>query len=115
MTCSRRTVKESDFCVLIEKLQATIVVLSATNTLNIDVGALYCCVLLVATGCVEVAEAYRAVDGRVMLAVVFAFGVSSAMETSGVAGLIARKIGACETANIHIDGTIVRSDSPLRS
>jgi len=78
--------------VLIEKLQATIVVLSATNTLNIDVGALYCCVLLVATGCVEVAEAYRAVDGRVMLAVVFAFGVSSAMETSGVAGLIARKI-----------------------
>jgi di/tricarboxylate transporter len=67
----------------------TVVVLSATDVLNIDVGALCCCVLLVGAGCIDVQSAIQSVNGRVMLAVVFAFGVSDAMQSTGVAALIA--------------------------
>ena len=71
-----------------------VVVLAATDVLAIDVGALTCAVVLLGSGCVSVQDAYSCVDGRVMLAIVFVFGVSTAMDNdhTRVAGLIASSI-----------------------
>ena len=70
---------------------AAMVALSAADVLPIDVGVLMCSLVLIGSGCLAPAAAYRAVDGRVMLAVVFAFGVSDAMDNdhTKVAGFVA--------------------------
>merc|ERR1712070_951852 len=71
---------------------ASVFVLAARNVLAIDVGALLLCVVFISTGCIGISDAYKSVDGRVMLAVVFAFSLSDAMQTTNVAGLIASLI-----------------------
>merc|ERR1711865_109835 len=70
------------------------VVLAATDLVAIDVGALTCAVLLLGTRCVSITDAFLSIDGRVMIAIVFAFGVSNAMDNdhSKVAGLVASSI-----------------------
>jgi len=70
------------------------VVAAATGALDLLPAALLTVGVLVASKCISLDEAFRAVKGRVLLAIVVTFGVSSAMKSTGVADFTAEGIVA---------------------
>lgn len=63
---------------------------TAVGWLTLVESSLLATAVLVTTKCITVGEAFRAVNARVLLAIVAAFGLGSAMEETGVAEFIAR-------------------------
>lgn len=63
---------------------------TAIGWLTLVESSLIATAILVGTKCITVSEAFRAVNTRVLLAIVAAFGIGSAMEETGVAEFIAR-------------------------
>lgn len=72
-----------------------IVVRQATNVVSVDVGALCTCLILIWSKCISVEEAYSSVDGRVMVAIVCAFGVSNAMDNVSARDDVGGWVFAC--------------------
>ncbi len=69
-------------------LLVAMVVVSATSILPLLVAALLTAGAMLITGCLTGAEARRALDVRVLVAIAAAFGIGAALETSGAASAI---------------------------
>jgi len=72
----------------------TMVLLAATNVLSLLSAAIIATFTMVGCKCITMDEAFRAIKGRTILAIVFTFGVSTAMNTTGVADFAADGIVA---------------------
>lgn len=70
------------------------VAVAATGTIDLLPAALITVGVLVVSKCISLDEAFRAIKGRVLLAIVVTFGVSTAMKSSGVAAFVAEGIVA---------------------
>ena len=86
------------------------VVSAAADLVKIDVGVLVCVLALIGTGCVTVPEALGSINGRVMLAIVFAFGLSEALDNNHtcVAGFIARHVSTRRHSQPRFDSTVMK-------
>src|SRR5690606_7902927 len=69
-------------------LVLAMIVLSATGVLPLLVAALLAAGAMLVTGCLSGAEARRALELRVLIAIAAAFGVGAALESSGAAAHI---------------------------
>jgi di/tricarboxylate transporter len=66
------------------------VIAAATGWLNIMVAALAAAFLMIMTGCIQLRDAYRALEPRVLLLIVGTFALSAALEKTGASALYAR-------------------------
>jgi di/tricarboxylate transporter len=66
------------------------VVVASTGLADILVCALAAAFLMVLTGCLQLRDAYRAMDGRVLLIIIAMIGLSAALEKTGASEFYAR-------------------------
>jgi len=72
----------------------TMVIVAATNVLSLLSAAIIATFIMVGCKCITMEEAFSAIKGRTILAIVFTFGVSTAMNITGVADFAADGIVA---------------------
>jgi len=70
------------------------VVLAATEVVDLLSASLFATFILVASKCISMEEAFGSIKGRVLLAIITTFGVSTAMKSTGVADFTAQAIVA---------------------
>lgn len=68
---------------------AAMVALSAADVYKIFVTSLAASIILIASQCLTIEQAFEAIKGRVVLAIVSTYGLGSALDNTGVAKLIA--------------------------
>ncbi len=73
-------------------LFATLVVLMTTNLVPLEIAATLVAVAMVAFGCISQGEARQSVEWQVLVTIAAAFGVGTALQTSGAARAIAETL-----------------------